>query len=133
MFRGATARTMLAVLAAVLLALPFLAPTASFAPAHMAGHAQAKVQSGIKPSGKVLRDEVVTFRDAVHLGGPVGRPYTLDRHRAADSAPQPSERPLPAAQDRAAADEPVASSAGHHRSPGSSTAHFPAALQVFRC
>ncbi|MGP3948599.1 hypothetical protein [Streptomyces sp. 7N604] len=132
MFRGTTARTVLAVLAAVLLALPFLAPAAPFAPAHTAHHAEAKAPSGIKSSGIALPDETVTCHDAGYLGGPAGPLRTLDRHCAADSAPQPPERTLPAL-DPAAADEPVAPSAGPHRPSGSSTAHFPAALQVFRC
>ncbi|MGP3922987.1 hypothetical protein [Streptomyces sp. 8N616] len=132
MFRGARARTALVVLAAVLIALPFSAPEAPFASAHTAHHADTEAQSGIKSSAKVLRGEAVTCRDAGYLGGPAGPSRTLDRQCAADSAPQPPVRTLPA-QDPAAADEPVAPRAGHHRSSGSSTAHFPAALQVFRC
>ncbi|MGW7468806.1 hypothetical protein ACWGJT_30125 [Streptomyces xantholiticus] len=122
---------MLAVLAAVLLAVPFLAPAAPFAPAHAAHHAEAKAQSGIKSSGRALHDEAVTCRGAGCLGGLADPLRSLDRNCAADSAPQPPERTL-MAQDPAT-DEPVERSAGHQRSPGSSTAPFPTALQVLRC
>ncbi|MGP4000837.1 hypothetical protein [Streptomyces sp. 8N706] len=128
-----TARTVLAVLAAVLLALPFLAPATPFALAHTARHSDGKAQSVSKLSGKALSDEAVTCRDVGYLGGP-GRPLrTLHRHCAADSVPQPPERPLSAAQDPAVADESIPPRAGHHGSSGFSTAHSPAALQVFRC
>lgn len=133
MFRGTTAWTMLAVVAAVLLALPFFAPTAPFAPAHAARHAEAKAEAGIKPSGTALRDEAVACPDADYVGGPGFPLNSLRQHRAADSAPQPSERPLLVAQDPAAAEEPAALSAGHHSLSRPSTAHLPAVLQVFRC
>ncbi|NWF27391.1 hypothetical protein HW130_14110 [Streptomyces sp. PKU-EA00015] len=133
MFGGTTARTALAVLAAVLLALPLLASAVPFAPAHAARHAEAKAQSGIKPSGTTLRNEAVAGPDVGYVGGPAFPLSTLHQNRAADSAPQPSERPLLVAQDPAAAEEPAALSAGHHSLSRTSTAHFPAALQVFRC
>jgi hypothetical protein len=132
MFRGKTAQTVLAVLAAVLLALPFLAPATPFAPAHATRHAEAKAQSGIKPSGKTPRNEAVTCPDVGYVGGPACPLSTLDQHRAADSAPQPSERHLLVAQDPAAAEEPVTFGAGHP-SFSSPTAHCPAARHVFRC
>ncbi|MXM66469.1 hypothetical protein GR925_24330 [Streptomyces sp. HUCO-GS316] len=130
MFRGKTARTLLALLAAVLLALTFFAPTASFASAHTVRQVEAKTPPGIKPSGTALPDEAVTFRHCGHSGDPTGPLHSRDRHRAVDSAPEDPERP-PLVQDPAAPTEPPA-----HRDPRTSrlpTAHSAAALQVFRC
>ncbi|MFF5188371.1 hypothetical protein ACFY30_32215 [Streptomyces sp. NPDC000345] len=135
MFRGATARTALALLAAVLLALPFFAPTPSFAHAHTVRQVEAKTKTGIKPSGTPLRDEYVTVRDCGRTGGPTDPLRSRDRHRAtaaAASGPQEPERAL-LALDPAAVHEPVRPADPHHRSSRSSTAHSPAALQVFRC
>lgn len=141
MFRGATARTVVSVLAAVLLALELFAPSASFASAHTDRHIEVKAQSGIQPSGKAcagtklsakaLRDEIVNCRDTGQHGGPTG-PRTRDRLRTADAAPEAPERPL-LMQDPSAAHEPVGPGAAPHRTSRSSTAHSPAALQVFRC
>jgi hypothetical protein len=135
MFRGTTARTVVSILAAVLLALPFFAPTSSFAHAHTARHVEAKTQPGIKPSGTSLRDEIVTSRTCDPSGAPTDPLRTRDRYRAtltADSAPQERERAL-LARDPAAAHHPAGPAAPYHRSSRSSTTHSPAALQVFRC
>ncbi|MFJ8106427.1 hypothetical protein [Streptomyces sp. NPDC096132] len=135
MFRGATARTALALLAAVLLALPFFAPTSAFAHAHTAHQTEARTKTGIKLSGKTLRDEYVTVRDCGRAGGPADPLRSRDRHRATlvgTSAPQEPER-APQALDPAADHEPVRPSDPHHRPSRSSAAHSPAALQVFRC
>ncbi|SHH83552.1 hypothetical protein [Streptomyces sp. 3214.6] len=138
MFRGTTARAVIAVLAAVLLAFPFFAPTSSFAHAHTVRQAEAKTQPGIKLSAKAKRDEITTLRDC-HLptGGPADPLRTRERHRAATSAsaasaPQEPERAL-LAQDPAAEHQPARPGDPYHRSSRSSTAHSPAALQVFRC
>jgi hypothetical protein len=130
MFRGTPVRTALALLAAVLLALQFFAPTASFATAHTARQAEAKAQPGIKPSGKPLRDETATHRHCDPAGDPTGPLRTRDRHRAADLTP---ERPEHAAltQDPAEAGTQVPAGAFQQSRPP--TAHSPAALQVFRC
>ncbi|MFF8972998.1 hypothetical protein [Streptomyces sp. NPDC014995] len=135
MFRGTTARTVVSILAAVLLALPFFAPSSSFAHAHTARHAQAKTQPGIKPSGMSLRDETVTSRSCDRSGAPIDPLRTRDRHRAtltADSAPQERERTLPA-RGSSADRQPIRPAAPYHRSSRSSASHSPAALQVFRC
>ncbi|GAA2575360.1 hypothetical protein OG542_08845 [Streptomyces violaceus] len=142
MYRGTTVRTMVSILAAVLLALQFFAPTASFASAHTPRKAEAKAQPGTEPSdttsrpgikfsGKALRDEIATCR-AGHHGDPTGPLRTRDRFHHADSAPSAPERPLlrhipPTAPDQ------VRAGAAHHRASRSSTSHTPAALQVFRC
>ncbi|MET8169177.1 hypothetical protein ABZT34_33840 [Streptomyces sp. NPDC005329] len=136
MLRGTTSRTVISILAAVLLALPFFAPTSSFAHAHTARQAEAKTQPGITPSGKAMRDEIATFRDCDRSGG-LADPdplRTRDRHRATTSAstPQEPERAL-LAQDPAAAHQPPRPGDPYHRSSRSSAAHSPAALQVFRC
>ncbi|MFE7932097.1 hypothetical protein ACFU6S_25905 [Streptomyces sp. NPDC057456] len=136
MFRGTTSRTVISILAAVLLALPFFAPTPSFAHAHTVRQAEAKTQPGITPSGKAMRDEVATFRDCDRSGGLADSDplRTRDRHRATTSAsaPQEPERAL-LAQDPAAAHQPPRPGDPYHRSSRSSAAHSPAALQVFRC
>jgi hypothetical protein len=135
MLRGTTTRTVVSILAAVLLALPFFAPSSSFAHAHTIRHAEARTQPGIEPSGKSLRDETVTSRSCDRSGTPSDPLRTRDRHRAtvtAVSAPQERERAL-LAQDPAAAHQPTGPAAPYHRSSRSSTSHSPAALQVFRC
>ncbi|GAA2591002.1 hypothetical protein [Streptomyces sp. LARHCF252] len=85
---------MASILAAVLLGLQAFASTASFASAHAARHAVATGQPGIKPSGKALRDEIVTCRDTAHQGDPTGPLRTRDRHRtAAGCAPEAPDPP----------------------------------------
>ncbi|WP_329259659.1 hypothetical protein OG223_39810 [Streptomyces sp. NBC_01478] len=132
MFRGRTARTVVTLLTAVLLALPFFAPMESFAPAHTARHAEAKTQPGLKLSGKALRAETITFRDCGASGTPTV-PFRLrDRCRTADCGPETPARPL-LTEDPAAVRTSPAPGTAHHRTSRSSTAHSPAALQVFRC
>ncbi|MFJ5995385.1 hypothetical protein [Streptomyces sp. NPDC092370] len=142
MHRGTTARTVVSILAAALLALQFFAPTASFASAHTSSEAQAKAASGTKPSGKssrpgaelagkALRDEAASCRAGRH-GDPTGPLRTRDRSHAADSAPTAPERPLPR-HTRPTADEPVRPGAAYERTSRSSASRTPAALQVFRC
>jgi hypothetical protein len=133
MFRGTTARTLISILAAVLLVLPFFAPTPSFAPAHTDRNVEAKAQPGIKHKGKTLRDERITSGNCAHSGGPTNPMRTRDRCRlTADTAAQALERPL-RAQDVSAARGQAVPGTVLHRSSRSSTAHTPAALQVFRC
>ena len=137
MFRGTTARTVISVLAALLLALPFFAPTSSFAHAHTMRHAEAKTKPGIKPSGKAMREE---YRHAPRLRPlrrsrrPPAHPRPQPRHHDASAAstPQEPERTL-RSLDPAAAHQPARPGDGHHRPSRSSTAHSPAGLQVFRC
>lgn len=130
MFRGTTVRTVLAALAAALLALQFFAPTECFASAYTPRQVEAKAQTGTKLSGKALRDEAATKRHCNPAGDPTGPLRTRDRHRAVDFAPEGPERPL-LAQDPADVRTPVAR--GDFTLSRSSTAHSPAALQVFRC
>ncbi|MFF3330873.1 hypothetical protein ACFYWX_15120 [Streptomyces sp. NPDC002888] len=133
MFRGTTARTLISILAAALLALPFFTVTPSFAPAHTPRQVEAKAQPGIKPKAKTLRDERVTSGNCAHSGGTTSPARTRDRFRAtADSAAQAPERPL-RAQDPAPDRRQAVPGVLLHRSSRSSTAHTPAALQVFRC
>lgn len=133
MFRGTTARTAVSVLAAVLLALQFFAPTASFAHAHTVSQAEAKAQPGTKISGKAMRDEALTSRhcDPSGNGDPTGPLGTRDLLRPADCGPTASERPL-LTRDPASSHEPARTGA-HQRTPRAWTSHSPAALQVFRC
>ncbi|MEW2045571.1 hypothetical protein [Streptomyces sp. NPDC005476] len=135
MLRGTTARTVISLLAAILLTLPFFAPASPFAHAHTVRQAEAKTQPGIKLSGKAMRDEIATFRDCdLPTGSPADPLRTRDRHRPSSAAPAPQEpeRAL-LAQDPAAAHQPPRPGDPHHRSSRSSAAHSPAALQVFRC
>ncbi|MEH0550518.1 hypothetical protein [Streptomyces sp. B21-101] len=135
MFRGTSARAVISLLAAVLLALQFFAPTSSFATAHTVRHAEAKAQPGITLSAKTLRHEKVTARDCDRPGGPADPRRTRDRHRVtacAASAPHEPER-ASSAQDPAAAHRQARPGDPRHRTSRSSTSHSPAALQVFRC
>lgn len=142
MYRGTTARTVVSILATVLLALQLFAPTASFASAHTKSQSEANAQPGTKPSGKssrpghkpsgkALRDETATCR-AGHPGDPTGPLRTRDRSHTAESAPSAPERPLHR-HLRPTATDPARPGAAHHRTSRSSTTHTPAALQVFRC
>ena len=133
MVRGATARFVLTILSAVLLALQLFAPTASFA----ASAHQAHVRAVEAPEAVTVKradetDEVVTCGDHGQPAGPTGPLRTRDRHRAAaDSAP---EAPALVALARdVTAVRPPAASPGALRISRSSTAHTAAALQVFRC
>ncbi|MGW0814404.1 hypothetical protein ACWD00_14310 [Streptomyces viridiviolaceus] len=132
MFEGTRARTMVALLAAVLLALQFFTPSASFASAHTSRDAVAKATPGFDPSGTAPRGETVTCHDTGKPGNPNGSPRHRDRHRAAaPSAPETPERPL---ARRHAETPPERAASGTDRHPSrSSTTHSPAALQVFRC
>ncbi|MEU1270705.1 hypothetical protein [Streptomyces sp. NPDC005799] len=130
MFRGTTARAVLALLATALLALQLFAPNASFAAAHTARHAVAKDLPGTKPSGKALRDESATHGDCGLSGDPTGPLRTRDRHVNTGCTPEDPERPL-LGEDPASAREPAAPRAPHPSRP--STSRSPAALQVFRC
>ncbi|MFF8092790.1 hypothetical protein [Streptomyces sp. NPDC016675] len=133
MFRGTTARTLIPLLAAVLIALPFLTPGTSFASAHTFRDAVANARSGGAPSGTVLHDETVTCHTAGRSGKPAPAPRVRDRHRPA-AAPQP-EAPLwpPPRQATSAVPAPVPSGGAAEYRPRRAADLSPAALQVFRC
>jgi hypothetical protein len=133
MFRGTTARSAPAVLAAVLLVVQLFAPGVSFASAHTVRQAEASaVPSGTVATGGTPRDVTAVLRSCEHHGAPTGPLRLRDRHRAATCLPQPPERPPlrgdSAAPPPSAAPDPAHSSAS--RSPADRT---PAALQIFRC
>jgi hypothetical protein len=130
MFRGTTARTALALLAAALLALQFFAPSASFATAHTVRQAEAQAQPGTKPSGTSLRDETASHRHCDPAGDPTGPLRTRDRHRAADLTPERPDRP---AQTQEPVEAHLQVPAGAFQRSRPPAAHTPAALQVFRC
>ncbi|MEU6665385.1 hypothetical protein [Streptomyces sp. NPDC046727] len=131
MFRGTTARTLLALLGATLLALQLFSPTRTFAPAHTFGQALAKTETGIVPSAPVVREGAETVRAPGRTGEPVGLPHVRDRHRGPAST-WSQEHPLISGRAAGAGpSEPVAAPHGH--APRLSRAHTPAALQVFRC
>lgn len=132
MFRGTTARTVISLLAAALLALQLFTPTASFASAHTARHAEAKTEPRNKPRAEALRDEFVTCGNNGRPNDPSWPLRIRDRHRIVDTSPDAPERPL-LAVDPAAPHEPETRVTSRHQAPRSLTAHTPAALQVFRC
>ncbi|MDX2546586.1 hypothetical protein ACOT81_46070 [Streptomyces sp. WI04-05B] len=132
MFRGTTARSVIALLVAALLTLQFFAPSASFASAHTARHAEAKSEPRNKPRVTSQRDEYVTCGDGGRHHDPSLPLRTRDRHRVVDSGPQVPERPL-LSVDPAAPAGPDRRVASRHQEPRSPAAHTPAALQVFRC
>ncbi|MFG2955176.1 hypothetical protein ACGF5O_15755 [Streptomyces sp. NPDC048291] len=132
MFRGTTARTLLSLLAAALLAVQFFAPAETFAAAHTLSHVEAKAQAGPQSSGKAVRAGSHILRDLHGLcGEPPGPPRNADRHRSA-TAGWADDRP-PTARHTEAIRTSVPPSTGHHRTSRASRAHSPAALQVFRC
>ncbi|MEU9559318.1 hypothetical protein [Streptomyces fumanus] len=132
MMRDAAARTAIALLTAVLLALSLFAPEASFASASTGREAVANGMPGLLPSGTVQR-ETVQCPDAGRPGDPSGPARTRDRHRTA-AAPGhgTAERPLTGRHLPAV---PAASvpPAGHPHPSRPSADRTPAALQVFRC
>ena len=131
--RDTTTRTVLSALAAVLLALTFFAPAASFAAAHTPGHAKAKAEPGNTPTAKSARDKAAAHRSCAPAQDPTGPLRIRDRHRAAPhTVPGPPARPSPE-ENPAVARPPAQPSPRHHRAARPLTAHTPAVLQVFRC
>ncbi|MEU9348788.1 hypothetical protein AB0D74_47085 [Streptomyces sp. NPDC048278] len=131
MFRGTTARTVISLLAAALLAVQFFAPAATFTAAHTLSHAEAKAQPGFKPPVKAVRDGSHTLRDHGLCGEPPGPPQSADRHRTATTGCA-DDRPATARHTEAIRAS-AAPSAKHRLAFRASRAHSPAALQVFRC
>ncbi|MET9823160.1 MULTISPECIES: hypothetical protein [Streptomyces] len=127
------ARTRVPLLAAVLVALQFFAPSASFAFAHTSRDVVANAQPGVVLSGPASHEERVACHDSGRSGNAHGPARLRDRHRTASAPrPEPAERPLPH-RNTSAAEAPAASGTepGHRSRPP--TDHSPAALQVFRC
>ncbi|MEU4033895.1 hypothetical protein [Streptomyces collinus] len=120
MFRGRTARSLLFLFAATLIALPLFAIDGTFAPAHTLSEARAKAQAA------PVAEQVCKPGHA-----PANVPHTHDRRRGRACGPA-TERPLIPRQSAAprAAD---AAGAPHHRTTRTSRARSTAALQVFRC
>ncbi|EHN75288.1 hypothetical protein ACIP29_10790 [Streptomyces coelicoflavus] len=133
MYRRTAARTVVVILFPVLFALQLFAPTASFASAHTSGDAVAHARPGTIPSGTAPHDERVTCRESGRPGEPTTEPRVRDRHRTT-AAPQSGAPRHPLARQAApeAPDAVTSGRAAEHR-PRSTTAHAPAALQVFRC
>ncbi|MFJ9964711.1 hypothetical protein [Streptomyces avermitilis] len=130
MVRGTTVRFVLTILSTVLLALQLLAPTASSAAAHSTTRASAPTVS----DGFIAKraDEVASCGESEHPPGPTGPLRTRDRHGSATtSAFAPPV--LVFMGYGSPATHPTEVGAEPHRTSRSSTAHSPAALQVFRC
>ncbi|MEV6293363.1 hypothetical protein AB0M41_23660 [Streptomyces sp. NPDC051896] len=112
MFRGRTARAVLAAVAVVLLALLFSAPADPFTSAHTLSEATAKAETGTTPPEQPVRDTSDPVR------GPASRcarEHPLITGRAAGTGPSPTP------------------GTAHGPVPRASAPHAPAALQVFRC
>ncbi|MFG2318567.1 hypothetical protein [Streptomyces tendae] len=133
MYRRTAARTVIAILAPVLFALQFFAPTASFASAHTSGEAVAHAHPGTTPSGTARYDESVTCREGGRPGEPTTEPRVRDRHRTTAAPPSGVPRHPLARQTAPEAPDAVASGRATEHRPRSTTDHTPAALQVFRC
>lgn len=133
MLRGTTTRTVISALAAVLFALQFFAPPASFAAAHTLGHSKAKAEPGNTLKAEPVRDQYVTHRTCGPSQDPTGPHRTRDRrHAVTHPVPGAPARP-PLGENPAAASEPERPSPRYHRASRPPTAHTPAVLQVFRC
>ena len=111
MSRGTTARTVLSILAAVLLAIQLFVPSEAFASAH--------------------KEEVVACGEAEHPHKVTPPLRAADRTRDEDLVPEAPGRALLASD--LAATLPHVPPIGFSRASRSSTAHSTATLQVFRC
>ncbi|MEV5952414.1 hypothetical protein AB0M11_01320 [Streptomyces sp. NPDC051987] len=131
MFRGTTARTVLSLLAAALLAVQFFAPAATFAAAHTLSHVEAKAQAGPQVSAKTVSVASAVLRDHGRCGEPPAPPRSVDRHRSA-TAGWADARPATARHTESIR-TPAPAAAGHHGTSRASRAHTQATLQVFRC
>ncbi|WP_330337222.1 hypothetical protein [Streptomyces sp. NBC_00557] len=112
MFRGTTARALLAALAVTLLVLLFSAPADTFAPAHPPSEATAGAGCGSWSCAEPEREETDPVRGS--------------------ASRRAEEHPLIAGR-AAGAGGPSAPGTAAQSAPRSSRAHAPAALQVFRC
>ncbi|GGS67186.1 hypothetical protein [Streptomyces cinerochromogenes] len=131
MFRGTTARTLLALLGMTLLAFQLFTSAGTFASAHTHGQARAKAETGTIPSEQWVRDGAEHVRASGRPGDPVGVPHVRDRHRRPSSGCCHEHALIPGRA--VAADPSEASDSRRPHSPRASRAHTPAALQVFRC
>ncbi|MEV6113223.1 hypothetical protein AB0L59_12085 [Streptomyces sp. NPDC052109] len=131
MFRGTTARAVLALLAAALLALQLFAPTGPFATTHTLSHPQAKAEPETPFPAKPVRDGAAMLHAAGGSGAPVGLPRLRDPQRRTASGCSQAD---PLITGRAAGTGPSHTPrTAHDPAPRVSRAHTPAALQVFRC
>ncbi|EOY51156.1 hypothetical protein GCM10010348_28180 [Streptomyces anthocyanicus] len=133
MYRRTAARTVVAVLAPVLFALQFFAPSGSFASAYTNGDAVAHARPGTIPSGTAPHDETVTCREGGRPGEPTTAPGVRDRHRTTAAPQSDTPRHPPARQSAPQAPGSVASGRATEHPPRAAADHAPAVLQVFRC
>ncbi|MFG2680851.1 hypothetical protein [Streptomyces sp. NPDC048392] len=134
MFRDATARTRVPLLATVLVALQLFAPSVSFAFAHTSRDVMANAHPDILVSGPAPHDERATCHATPRSGNPHGPARLRDRHRTtAAPQPEPPRRPLPHRRVPAADEPRVSGTAAGTRRSRPATDRSPAALQVFRC
>ncbi|MEV6021993.1 hypothetical protein [Streptomyces sp. NPDC052036] len=127
MVRGTTVRWVLTALSVLLLALQLFTPTPSFASAHRTQLTAAGSPEPVTHKRADDTDETVLHGGTGHPAVPAGPLRTRDRHRTAVE-PVPGN-PAPMSSE---CDAPAARPAAPHIS-RPSTAHTPAALQVFRC
>ncbi|MGW1256438.1 hypothetical protein ACWD5Q_15020 [Streptomyces sp. NPDC002513] len=129
MVRGTTVRWVLTALSAVLsalLALHLVTPTASSASADRTQATAAGFPEPVTSKRAEDTDEIVRCGGTGHLAGPTGPLRTRDRHRTAAEPVSGAPTPTPSASGA-----PAGRPASPHIS-RPSTAHTPAALQVFR-
>lgn len=132
-YRRTAARTVVALLAPLLLALQFFAPTASFASAHSSGDAMAHARPGTIASGTAPHDESLTCAEGGLPGEPTTAPRVRDRHRTTAAPQSGVPRLPPARQSATGAPESVPAGRATGHRPRGTADHTPAALQVFRC
>ncbi|WP_405387169.1 hypothetical protein OG596_04640 [Streptomyces sp. NBC_01102] len=134
--RGATARFVLTILTALLLALQFPAPTTLLPAAHNTQATGSPERLTGATAGQVAHHPVRTYHGTVHDGEPNGLLRNRDRHHraAAGSATDTLVRCIVAdvSAGRRSLAAPAAPGATSRvsRPPASPT---PASLQVFRC
>jgi hypothetical protein len=112
MMRGARSRALFPILAVVLLALQLFGPDEAFASVHT--------------------NEVISCGEAEHPQKIAPPLAARDRSRTEDRVPQPPNSSL-LEHDPASTYPVIPLTDAHQRVSRSSTAHSPAALQVFRC
>ncbi|GAA2246998.1 hypothetical protein GCM10010145_12630 [Streptomyces ruber] len=131
--RGTTIGSAARILAAVLLALQFFAPSASFASVHTLRHVEAKAEPGNELTGTSVRDEAVTHRGCGPPGDPTDPLRTRDRHRGVAAVHACLVFEQPPEGKRWVTAPPRVPPSVSSRPERTGAAHTPALLQVFRC
>lgn len=129
MTRGTTARALLTALAAVLMALQFIAPTATAATAHDGYRHAASAETAVEVPAETDR---VTCGEKRHPESRTAPFRVRERHRPAQYVPDTPAR-TPPVRDLAAGYDHGAPAPATLRATRPSPDRTAAALQVFRC